>query len=143
MINSSIRLVFDTNVLVSSILAPNSIPAEVLNWGENVGVILFSTDTLTELLSVLSRKKFAKYINSQDIEGLSQRIQATWCYVPIIQTVNLCRDEKDNKFIDLALNGRASHLIIGDNDLLILDSIQDISILNPRDFWSFINNKLE
>ncbi len=73
MINSSIRLVFDTNVLVSSILAPNSIPAEVLNWGENEGIILFSTDTLTELLSVLSRKKFAKYINSQDISILNPR----------------------------------------------------------------------
>jgi predicted nucleic acid-binding protein len=44
------RLVFDTNILISAILAPNSLPANVLNWGENNGVILYSDATLTELL---------------------------------------------------------------------------------------------
>ncbi|WP_069790880.1 putative toxin-antitoxin system toxin component, PIN family (plasmid) [Cyanobacterium sp. IPPAS B-1200] len=140
MINSSIRLVLDTNILISSILSPNSIPAQVLNWGENTGIILYSTDTLMELLSVLSRKKFAKYIEPKEINELSERIKINWHCVPIIQRVNLCRDEKDNKFIDLALNGRASHLITGDNDLLVLNPIQDISILKPRNFWDLVND---
>lgn len=135
MINSSIRLVLDTNILISSILASNSIPAQVLNWGENEGFILYSTDTLTELLSVLSRDKFVKYIEPKEINGLSERIKINWHNVSIIQRVNLCRDKKDNKFIDLALNRKASHLITGDNDLLVLHPIQDISILKPRDFW--------
>ena len=54
------RLVLDTNVLVSAILSPNSISAKVLNWGEDNGTILYSTDTLTEILSVLRRSKFTK-----------------------------------------------------------------------------------
>ncbi|MBL1209256.1 putative toxin-antitoxin system toxin component, PIN family [Geminocystis sp. GBBB08] len=141
MINSSIRLVLDTNILISSILAPNSIPSQVLNWGENEGNILYSTDTLSELLSVLSRDKFAKYIEPKEINGLRERIKINWYYVSIIQRVTLCRDEKDNKFIDLALNGSASHIITGDNDLLVLHPIQDISILNPRDFWNLISSK--
>jgi putative PIN family toxin of toxin-antitoxin system len=142
MINSSMRLVLDTNILISSILAPKSIPAQVLNWGEDNGIILYSTDTLTELLSVLNRKKFAKYIQTQEIEGLSERIKTTWHHVSIIQRVNLCRDKKDNKFLELALNGSSSHLITGDRDLLILHRIRNISILNPRDFWNLINNEL-
>ncbi|WP_330203426.1 putative toxin-antitoxin system toxin component, PIN family [Cyanobacterium sp. Dongsha4] len=142
MTNSSIRLVVDTNVLVSAILSPYSIPAKVLNWGEDNGIILYSTDTLAELLSVLARSKFAQYIQPDDIEGLSLRIKATWFYVPILKRVNLCRDTKDDKFIELALNGNASHLITGDTDLLILHPIQNIPVINPRTFWDFINQEI-
>jgi putative PIN family toxin of toxin-antitoxin system len=132
------RLVLDTNVLVSAILSPNSISAKVLNWGEDNGTILYSTDTLTEILSVLKRSKFAKYIDPEDIDGLSIRIKTAWIFIEILNQVKLCRDAKDDKFIDLALNGNASHLITGDNDLLVLHPIQNISIINPRTFWEVI-----
>jgi putative PIN family toxin of toxin-antitoxin system len=61
-------LVLDTNVLVSAILSPVSISAKMLNWGEDNGIILYSTDILTEVLSVLGRSKFSKYINRDDID---------------------------------------------------------------------------
>lgn len=128
------RLVLDTNVLISAILAPNSLPANVLNWGEKNGVILYSDTTLTELLSVLQRPKFAKYVDVEDIEGLSFRVRRSWRCVPILKRVKLCRDPKDDKFLELALNGEASHLITGDTDLLILNPFQNIPVINPRSF---------
>ncbi len=136
------RLVLDTNVLVSAVLSPNSIPAKVLSWGEDNGVILYSSDTLAEILSVLERPKFSKYVDSDDIKGLSIRIRVSWFFVPILQKVNLCRDAKDDKFIELALNGGATYLISGDTDLLILNSIQNIPIVNPRTYWNEIINHL-
>lgn len=132
------RLVLDTNVLVSAILSPNSISAKVLNWGEDNGMILYSDATLAELLSVLRRSKFAKYIDSDDTDGLNVRIKTAWFPVEIFKEVKLCRDTKDDKFIEVALNGNASHLITGDNDLLILHPIQNISVINPRTFWDQI-----
>lgn len=138
MIDSSMRLVIDTNVLISAILSPDSVAARVLNWGENNASILYSTATLTELLSVLGRSKFSKYIDPEDIDGLARRIKTTWFFVEIIQQIKLCRDAQDDKFIELALNGDASHLITGDNDLLVLQAIQNISIINPRTFWDEI-----
>lgn len=132
------RLVLDTNVLISAILAPNSIPAKTLNWGEDNGIILYSEATLAEILSVLGRSKFAKYIDANNIEGLSKRIKTTWVSVPILKKVKLCRDAKDDKFIELALNGDATHLITGDADLLVLHPIQNIPIINPRSFWDDI-----
>jgi putative PIN family toxin of toxin-antitoxin system len=132
------RLVLDTNVLISATLAPNSIPAQALNWGEDNGVILYSDATLAELLSVLGRSKFTKYIDADNIEGLSRRIKTTWVSVPILKQVKLCRDAKDDKFLELALNGDATHLITGDTDLLILHPIQNIPIINPRTFWDQI-----
>ena len=136
--NSSMRLVLDTNVLVSAILSPSSTSAKVLNWGEDNGVILYSTATVTEVLSVLGRSKFSKYIDDNDIDGLSIRIKTVWLFVEILNQVQLCRDPKDDKFIDLALNGEASHLITGDNDLLILNPIENTSVTNPRTFWNEI-----
>lgn len=136
------RLVLDTNVLISAILAPNSIPARVLNWGEDNGIILYSAATLAELLSVLRRSKFAKYIDVDNIEGLSRRIKTTWFFVPILKQVELCRDAKDNKFIELAFNGEATYLITGDTDLLVLNPIQNIPIINPRTFWDEIIDDL-
>ena len=128
------RLVLDTNVLVSAILSPVSISAKILNWGEDNGVILYSTATLTEVLSVLGRSKFSKYIDRADIDGLSIRIKTAWLFVEILTQVQLCRDPKDDKFIDLALNGDASHLITGDSDLLVLNPIENTSVINPRTF---------
>lgn len=138
MTNSSMRLVLDTNVLVSAILSPASISAKILNWGEDNGVILYSTATLTEVLSVLGRSKFSKYIDHDDIDGLSIRIKTVWLFVEILNQVQLCRDPKDDKFIDLALNGEASHLITGDSDLLVLNPIQNNSVIKPRTFWDEI-----
>lgn len=134
------RLVLDTNVLVSAILSSNSIPAKILNWGEDNGTILYSTATLNEVLSVLERPKFSKYIDRDDIDGLSIRIKTVWLLVEILNSVQLCRDPKDDKFIDLAINGKASHLISGDSDLLVLHPIQNISVINPRSFWDEIGN---
>ncbi|MDJ0845126.1 PIN domain-containing protein [Crocosphaera sp.] len=56
------RLVFDSNVLISATLSSNSISAQCLNWGKNNGVILYSEETFNELLLVLQRPKFSKYI---------------------------------------------------------------------------------
>ncbi|MFN5966651.1 MAG: putative toxin-antitoxin system toxin component, PIN family, partial [Pseudanabaena sp.] len=111
-----------------------------LNWGEDNGVILYSDATLTEVLSVLGRSKFSKYIDHEDIDGLSIRIKTVWLLVEILNQVQLCRDPKDDKFIDLALNGDASHLITGDNDLLVLNPIANTSVINPRTFWDEIIN---
>jgi putative PIN family toxin of toxin-antitoxin system len=132
------RLVLDTNVLISAILSPNSISAKILNWGEDNGVILYSAATLNEVLSVLGRSKFSKYIDHDDIDGLSIRIKTVWLFVEILNQVQLCRDPKDDKFIDLALNGKASHLITGDSDLLVFNPVENTSIINPRTFWDEI-----
>ncbi|TYQ23719.1 putative toxin-antitoxin system toxin component, PIN family [Pseudanabaena sp. UWO311] len=132
------RLVLDTNVLISAILSPNSISAKILNWGEDNGVILYSAATLNEVLSVLGSSKFSKYIDHNDIDGLSICIKTVWLFVEILNQVQLCRDPKDDKFIDLALNGDASHLITGDSDLLVLNPVENTSIINPRTFWDEI-----
>jgi predicted nucleic acid-binding protein len=45
-----------------------------------------------------------------------------------------CLDNKDNKFLELAISGKASHIISGDNDLLVLSPFRGIVISSPATF---------
>jgi putative PIN family toxin of toxin-antitoxin system len=54
--------------------------------------------------------------------------------VEIIERVDLCRDKKDNKFLEVAINGKADYLITGDNDLLVLRPFQDVKIMTVNEF---------
>jgi predicted nucleic acid-binding protein len=51
--------------------------------------------------------------------------------VPIIHTVRACRDPRDDKFLELAVNGEALLIVTGDDDLLILDPFRGIPIVTP------------
>ena len=54
--------------------------------------------------------------------------------VPITTNVHHCRDPKDDKFLELAVDGRASHVVSGDADLLVLKSFEGIPVLSPAEF---------
>jgi len=54
--------------------------------------------------------------------------------------ITACRDVKDNKFLELAIDGGAHLIVSGDNDLLTLHPFQSLRILNPR---TFLDQKVE
>ena len=54
--------------------------------------------------------------------------------VTITEQVAACRDPKDDKFLELAVNGRADVILSGDADLLVLGLFHDIPILDPATF---------
>jgi len=54
--------------------------------------------------------------------------------------ITACRDVKDNKFLELAIDGGAHLIVSGDNDLLTLYPFQSLRILNPR---TFLDQKVE
>jgi uncharacterized protein len=114
--------------------APKSIPAQALRHAENSGIVLYSEATLQELISVLLRPKFHTYIEATAIDELYVRILQSWESVAISQYLTACRDIKDNKFLELAVNGHAHTLISGDNDLLVLHPFQQVTIQKPADF---------
>ena len=61
------RFVFDTNVLVSALLLPNSKPRQALDLALKQGKLLLSFTVLAELCEVLSRKRFRRYVDEEDI----------------------------------------------------------------------------
>jgi predicted nucleic acid-binding protein len=65
-----LRCVFDTNVIVSALLLPKSKPRQALDLALSKGKILLSFAALIELYQVLSRKRFRRYIDEEDVRTL-------------------------------------------------------------------------
>ncbi len=128
------RFVFDTNVIVSALLFKDSLPRQAIDAALARGMILISTDVLTELDEVLSRERFNKYLEPEDRKRFLAALirEAEW--IAVTTTVNVCRDPKDNKFLELALSGGANVLVSGDADLLSLETFRGIEVLSPESF---------
>ena len=54
--------------------------------------------------------------------------------VAITERIAACRDPKDDKFLELAVNGHADLIVSGDADLLAVDPFRDIPIVTPATF---------
>ena len=94
-------------------------------------VILASTATLAELASIMEREKFERYAPLAVRRRFVALICATARIVAIRRSLRLCRDPKDDKFLDVAVNGGADILVSGDADLLVLDAVEGIPIATP------------
>jgi len=131
---SKLRLVLDTNVLVSAVLMPRSAPARAVRYTFAHGQVLVSADTVDEITNVLRRPRFDRYIDEDDRTAFLAEIIREALPVVITERMAVCRDPKDDKFLDLAVSGQATHIISGDSDLLALHPFRGISILTPQDF---------
>jgi len=130
------NVVVDTNVVLSYALKPNGEAGKAfLNAMENFN-ILQSNETFEEFVEVINREKFSKYIPDEFREELIDRFAARSELVEINHTVerDLCRDPKDNKFLELAVSGNAKYIISGDKDLLDIKQYKEIEILSPSQF---------
>ena len=131
---SSLRLALDTNVSVSAALFPNSPPGQVLDYALRQRVLLASAATLSELNAVLRRPRFDRYLLEDERLDFLSSLEQTAELVVITHRITACRDPKDDKFLELAVSGNASHIISGDRDLLALHPFRNISILTPAAF---------
>ena len=128
------RFVFDTNVVVSGLMLLGSAPRRAFDLAREHGRLLVSEATLEELDDVLRRPKLAGYVSEE------QRLEFLAAYIrdaeDVLVTTRLreCRDPKDDKFLELAIEGKATHIISGDQDLLMLSPFHGVAILTPVDF---------
>lgn len=133
-LSSKPSYVFDTNIIVSALLFEDSKPALALQEALHQGNLLLSMEVAEELAEVLRRSKFDRHLKRKTREEFLRAFILDAVFVEIIKTIQVCRNPKDNKFLELAVNDNASHLITGDEDLLILNPFQGISILTPNQF---------
>ena len=87
-----------------------------------------------ELADVLALPNFDRYISLEDRQQFLRLLGHIAEMVPITYTVRACRDSRDDKFLELAVNGSADLLITGDRDLLALNPFRGIPIIRPADF---------
>lgn len=130
------RFVLDTNVIVSAVLSPRSVPRQALDRPFLLGTVLVSNSILVEVDDVLRRPKFERYVSEEERLQSLAKFVGDAMIVEVTEVVTDCRDSKDNKFLELAISGGAKYIISGDADLLVLDPFRGISIVTPQVFVS-------
>ena len=126
--------VIDTNVLVSAVIFPGSIPFRSLQIVYTSGSLLKSYATITELTDVLTRKKFDRFLAFDDRVRFVLDVESKSKLISNIEPVQACRDPNDDKFLSLAIAGNADCIITGDDDLLTLNPFRGVAILTPQQF---------
>lgn len=132
------RYVFDTNTLVSAFLFPESAPGQALATVLARGLVLASLETSAELAAVLGRSKFDRYLSAKRREELAAATVVASELIDVTSTIRECRDSKDDKFLELAVDGRAHAIVTGDSDLLALHPWRDIKILTSKSVLAYI-----
>jgi len=135
---NKVRYVFDTNVIISSVLFEGSKPDLAIRYALQNGNILFSLELIEELDEVLSRAKFRKYITDEEREEFLDGFIDRGILIKVVDVVKECRDPKDDKILELSLSGKADLIISGDKDLLILDPFRSIAIKSVDQFLKSI-----
>jgi len=124
------RIVVDTNVVVSALLKAASVPAIALKLAVQSHILLKSIATERELRATVQRSKLVRLIHPDAVLWLDTLLAGAEL-ITIVDHFDACRDRKDNQFLDLAVNGRADLILTGDADLLVLGSFRDIPIIAP------------
>jgi predicted nucleic acid-binding protein len=127
------RVVIDSNVFISAALKTESVPSRA---------VIEATRRHTLIKSIETEKDFSRRSNGRGWPILSRRpptlrFNAPWQdaeLVEITERIAVCRDPKDDKFLELAVNGRADVVVSGDADLLSLDPFRGIPIETPAAF---------
>ena len=133
------RFVLDTNTLVSAALMAKSIPRQAFDMALNKGELLTSESCLAELNQVLHRPKFARYLTPFEADLFINQYSLKATVVTISSSITDCRDLKDNKFLELAIDGIANCIVTGDQDLLVLHPYRTLSIVTPFAFLSWVS----
>ena len=128
------RVVLDTNAVVSALLF-SGISSELVSlWQKGLITLLLSREILDEYLRVFSYPKFE--LTEEEIKELIQEEILPYAEVvkPKRRLRVVQRDPSDDKFIECAVAGKARVIISGDKDLLSLGRYRQIRILSPAKF---------
>lgn len=130
-----LRVVLDTNVLVSGLAYPQSIPGRIVTaWRQGGLDVVLSHYILDELVRVLPRLSRVR-MNAAEIRDLADSLMflADLVEPASIPDENL-RDPTDQPVLQTLVSGQAQYLITGDKDLLALADHHPI--VTPAEFWA-------
>jgi len=128
------KYVFDTNVIVSALLLPGSVPRQAFDKAMDDGHILLSQSVILEIDKILRRPRFNRYLQEEDRLRFLALLVREAEVIDATEPINACRDPKDDKYLELAVAGKAACIVTGDSDLLDMNPFRGISILTPRQF---------
>ena len=132
MLEMLLKLVLDTNTIISAFFWEGN-EVELLRKIEQGNADLYITiEILKEVEEVIKRPKFNEVMMKANLtpDQIMQKI-VSLSHLVIAPKLNIkvCRDDKDNKFLECAESAKANYLVSGDEDLLSLKEYKGIPII--------------
>ena len=142
---ATLRLVLDTNVLISAALSGQGAPAQLLRTVLAEHQLVFSDAMFLELRTRIHRPKFDRYISLENRQRMLHDLDACAHWVDLGLGANTppsnCRDPDDDFFIATALQAQAPLLVIGDQDLLDVPPVDGLLILAPAQALAWLQKQ--
>ena len=129
------KIVLDTNVLVSGLLQPYGSPGQIVRMASS-GVLELCHDSriLSEYREVLLRPKFT--FQQKDVDALLELIKFCGHSVSA-QPLEIAFPDPDDKiFLEVALSGRAAYLVTGNLKHFSTYKRKEVKVVSPSDFLS-------
>jgi putative PIN family toxin of toxin-antitoxin system len=131
-----IRVVFDTNVIISAIgFGGRPLDALLQVFDQSVQLVA-SEETLAELERVFEYEHLPFTAYEQVQYPAIIRLEAE--VVESKTSLNIVRDNDDDKFIECAIAGDADYIVSGDKDLREVGSYDEIEVIPPAEFLSLL-----
>ena len=127
------RVVLDTNVLVSGLISPNGPPADILRLLETRPIVpCFNEVLLNEYRKVLARPRFE--LRADRVTRLLQRFEAVGELIVAEPVSGEFPDPKDAPFLEVALSAHADFLVTGNLRHFPARLRQGVAVVSPREF---------
>jgi uncharacterized protein len=131
------KLILDTNVYFSALIFDKTMLNLVDYCFEN-HTIYASNQTIFEVNRILATEKAVKLLSKNNYRSakvfLAKIITESTYAIPSTEISDICRDPKDNMFLELAREVKADYIITGDKDLLVLDEFEGTKIRKGGDW---------
>jgi uncharacterized protein len=133
------RIVLDTNVLISALAFPNSKPDQILSRGRSGEIELFTSAFILAELDRILREKFGFSAREAAVRVRLIRSFARLAEPTEYVSVVTAKDD-DNRIIECALAAQADYLVTGDKKhLLPLKTYRSIKIVSPAQFLDLLD----
>jgi uncharacterized protein len=139
------RVLLDTNVLVSTAIKPEGKPGQIFRFAAARYDLLCTEAILAELADVLARphlqKKYKDLVAPARREQFVNLVQALAEMVTVESRLEVVADPDDNLVLAGAIDGSADYLVTGDPHLLEIGEYQRCRIITPDEFLQLLSGE--
>ena len=133
------KVVFDTNVLVSAMIKAGK-PRDLFNKLIKYKQLILSRAILEEFLDVIEDPKVVKYASEQNVAVFLDILRNAARIVQVKSRFKAVKEDPDDDIIvQAAYDGKADYIVSGDRHLLALKEFKGIKILTIDEMLNVLN----
>lgn len=129
------KIVMDTNIIISTLIAKHGDPAKVFKKMINGEIKNYtSKEIIQKIIDVLNREEITKRTQKQDRQHILEQYLIYSVLIKPKKNFDVIEDKKDNKFVDVAKEAKAQYIISGDKLVLKLKEFKGIKIIRAKEY---------